>query len=248
VPGFVDAHSHVVPGVDDGAQTLEEGVEMVARARGTGTRLLFATPHVCPGLWLTRRRQALIERRFAELAEHAPGGIELRLGYEVTPAPARLRGGDDLERLTLDGTNVLLVDGPQRSPWSGDPHLLALIRRAVSLGLAPLVAHPERRVGWSGAPDRELALRLREAGAMLQIDTTGLSGQDAGPAGAEDARRLIAEGLCDVIASDAHGARWHRWPRLDEAHAEIAAAHGRELADRLCCGRALGLAKDAAAA
>ena len=125
---------------------------MVERARATGTRLLFATPHVCPGYWLTRRRRALIEQRFAELAEAAPAGIELRLGYEVTPARARLRSTDDLERLVLAGTNVLLVDGPQRSPWGGDAHIFDLVRRAVRLGLAPLVAHPERRVGWAAAP------------------------------------------------------------------------------------------------
>jgi protein-tyrosine phosphatase len=246
--GFVDPHSHVIPGVDDGARTMDEALEMVSRARAGGTRILFATPHVCPGLWLTRRRQALIERRFAELVERAPGGIELRLGYEVTPAPARLRAGDDLERLALQGTNVLLLDGPQRGPWHGDRHLLPLVRRAVALGLAPLVAHPERRVGWPGPHDPDIALRLREAGAMIQIDTSGLNGQDAGPAGAEDARRLVAAGLCDALGSDAHGARWQRWPRLDEAHAEIAAVHGRELADRLCCGSAFGLTAEAAAA
>ncbi len=246
--GFVDPHSHVVPGVDDGARTMDEALGMVAQARATGTRILFATPHVCPGLWLTRRRQALIERRFAELVERAPGGIELRLGYEVTPAIARLRAGDDLERLTLQGTNVLLIDGPQRSPWHGDAHLLRLVRRAVRLGLAPLVAHPERRVGWPGPPDPDIALRLREAGALIQVDTSGLSGQDAGPAGAEDARRLIAAGLVDALGSDAHGPRWQRWPRMDEAHADIAARHGRDLADRLCGGHALGLQEDAAAA
>ncbi len=248
MPGFVDPHSHVVPGVDDGAQTMEEALEMVAAARAGGTRLLFATPHVCPGFWLTRRRQALIEERFAALQERAPGGIELRLGYEVTPALARLRSSEDLERLTLGGTNVLLVDGPQRSRWHGDPHLLRLVRRAVALGLVPLVAHPERRVGWDGAPDLELAQRLRDAGALLQIDVTGLNGQDVGPAGAAEARRLIAAGLCDVIGSDAHGARWNRWPRIDATHAELAGAYGREVADRLCCGSALGLERDVAAA
>jgi tyrosine-protein phosphatase YwqE len=221
---------------------------MVERARATGTRLLFATPHVCPGYWLTRRRRALVEQRFAELAEAAPGGIELRLGYEVTPARSRLRSTDDLERLVLPGTNVLLVDGPQRGPWSGDDHLFDLVRRAVRVGLAPLVAHPERRVGWRTGPDRELALRLREAGALLQVDASGLSGRDAGPAGAEDARRIIAEGLCDAIGSDAHGARYESWPALDAAHAEIAAAHGRERADRLCGGWLADVARSGAAA
>ena len=51
-----------------------------------------------------------------------------------------------------------------------------------------------------------------------------------------------------MIGSDAHGARWNRWPRIDATHAELAGAYGRELADRLCCGSALGLERDVAAA
>jgi hypothetical protein len=69
-----------------------------------------------------------------------------------------------------------------------------------------------------------------------------------GPAGAAEAHRLIAAGLGDVIGSDAHGARWNRWPRIDATHAALVTEYGRELADRLCCGSALGLDRDVAAA
>ena len=48
MPRFVDCHAHLVFGVDDGARTLDEAVALLTEARDTGTRLIFATPHIVP--------------------------------------------------------------------------------------------------------------------------------------------------------------------------------------------------------
>jgi protein-tyrosine phosphatase len=233
---FVDCHSHVVPGVDDGARTLAQGVRMLERAVRAGTRLLYATPHVAaPEYEWTRRRRERIARRFAELAERAPGGLELRLGYEVTPTPGRLRATEHPEQFALPGIGAVLIDGPDDEPPAHDGALERYVRRVRACGLRPIVAHPERRVCF-GPPDPGLAERLREQGALLQVDGGSLTGLD-GPTVAAEARRLVAAGLCDLLGSDAHGGRWQ--PDLTAARELVRADVGAEQADRLCTGAAL---------
>jgi protein-tyrosine phosphatase len=197
--GFVDCHSHVLHGVDDGSATLRISRAMLAAAVGAGTRLLFATPHVGPPEYpWTPRRCELIRARFAEL--EAPPGLELRLGWEVTPTPALLRA--DPAPLRLGGLDALLVDGPDTGPAEHDALLEPYVRHVVACGLRPIVAHPER-VGAHPEPDRDLAKRLRDAGALLQIDRGGLLGEDGAGVAAE-AMRLLEAGWCDLLASDAH--------------------------------------------
>src|SRR5207247_2290758 len=112
---FVDCHSHVVPSGDDGAQTLADGLELCELAHGSGTDILYATPHVWPHLLLGPERERRILAAFAELREAAP--LELRLGYELTPAPELLE--EDPGRYVLEGTEIVLVEVPFAGPADG---------------------------------------------------------------------------------------------------------------------------------
>ena len=241
--GYVDMHSHVVFGVDDGARDLAEAVALVTAARAAGTRLLFATPHVVPpyeGWDASRQRLERIRRNFALLEEHAPDGIELRLGFEITARPARLRADDDPARFRVAGTEMVLIDGPQAVPWHGDATMERYIRRVRAEGLTPVLAHPERRAAWPGQPhDPGFAERMKAAGALLQVDATGLTGRD-GPNTDVEARRLLREGLVDLIGSDGHGRVSE--VRVDDARAHAAEVIGDAAAARLVDGSALGLA------
>ena len=94
-PAFVDCHSHVCPSGDDGAGSIEEGAILCREAARHGTGMLFATPHVWPHLPLTDARETRVRAAFAELAPRA--GLELRLGFELTPhAPLARRGSPPL--------------------------------------------------------------------------------------------------------------------------------------------------------
>jgi len=242
VAGYVDMHSHVVFGVDDGAESLAHAVELVTAARDAGTRLLVATPHVVPPYldWnASAQRLDRIRRRFALLRDAAPAGIELRLGYEVTARPARLRADDDPARFRIEGTELVLMDGPQAVPWHGDATMERLVRRIRAEGLTPILAHPERRACWRGVPpDPGFAERMKAAGALLQVDATGLTGKD-GPGVDVEARRLLREGLIDLLGSDGHGRVSE--VRVDRARAMAAEVIGETAADRLVDGSAIGL-------
>ena len=229
--GFVDGHSHVVPSGDDGARTVGEGVELCRAAVASGTRLLYATPHVWPDLRMHEARESRFREAAAELRERVEG-LELRIGFELTPAAALL--DDDPLRYVLEGTMVCLVE----TPFSGGlSTFFAIAEHVEAAGLTPLVAHPERSLSLMSTPGRVDA--LLERGWPLQVTAASLTGRS----GAESealAWRLLAD--CDqvVVASDGHG--HYRPARLDDAWRAVTARLGTEIAERAFGGGALGLA------
>ena len=116
-PRFVDCHSHVVPSGDDGARSIEDGLELCDLAAASGTAILFATPHVWPHLPLTEEREREVRRAYERLRARAR--LELRLGFELTPAPALLR--EDPARYVLEGSDVVLME----MPFPGPPRTLS---------------------------------------------------------------------------------------------------------------------------
>ena len=127
---FWDVHSHVVPSGDDGAQSLDEGIALCRTAAEHGTSVLFATPHVWPSLTLTEEREA-----HAELAaEAAFFGLDLRLGAELTPAPALL--DEDLTRYRLGDLPAVLMELPFHGPLGLAE---ALAERIQGSGLVPVM-------------------------------------------------------------------------------------------------------------
>ena len=157
----------------------------------------------------------------------------------MTARPARLRPEDDPARFRIEGTELVLMDGPQAMPWYGDSTMERLVRRIRAEGLTPILAHPERRACWRREPpDPGFAERMKNAGALLQVDATGLTGAD-GPGADVEARRLLAEGLIDLLGSDGHGRKSE--VRVDVARDMAAEVIGEVAADRLVDGSALGL-------
>jgi protein-tyrosine phosphatase len=227
-PRFVDCHSHVVPSGDDGAKTLADGVELCVIAAQTGTGILFATPHVWPHLALTEEREREILRAYERLRARAR--LELRIGYELTPAPPLLR--EDPARYTLEGTEVVLVEVPFLGPAE---ELIELAEHIEAAGLTPLIAHPERTEAVRERP--RLAHELAERWP-LQLNATSLLGRH-GIESEELAWRLVEAGDAAVVASDGHRVR--RPARLDEAYELVRARVGEDAALPLFDGSALGV-------
>jgi protein-tyrosine phosphatase len=225
---MVDCHSHVVPSGDDGARTIDEGRALCVEAGRRGTSLLFATPHVWPHLPLTPEREDAIERAYSTLRDRA--GLELRLGYELTPTPGLLR--EDPRRYELEGTGRVLMEVPFHGDLDG---VIALAEHIESAGLVPVIAHPERTDAVLSSPGE--AARLAERGWPLQINATSILGRH-GPAIEKLAWRLLEDGTGSIVASDGH--RWTRPPHLDEAY-EAAVDRLGPAAGRLFDGTAMGL-------
>ena len=228
-PRFVDCHSHVVPSGDDGAQSLADGIALCELAARSGTEVLYATPHIWPHLVLTDEREEAVRRGFKALRLDAP--LELRLGYELTPARPLLE--EDPGRYALEGTDVVLVEVPFAGPADD---LFALAEHVEAAGLVPLIAHPERTEAVRARP--ALAEELAERGWPLQVNSTSVTGRH-GPEAAALAWRLIERGHARVVASDGH--RLTRPARLDDAYELVSARVGEEAAAPLFDGTGLGL-------
>jgi protein-tyrosine phosphatase len=226
---FVDCHSHVVPSGDDGAATIQDGLALCRSAAQHGTAVLFATPHVWPYLTLSEEREAEIRAAHERMSPHA--ALELRLGFELTPAPALL--DEDPKRYVLEGTDCVLME----VPFSGPSDLLyALAEHVEAAGLRPVIAHPERTEVVLADPS--VADELVARGWTLQVNATSLLGRH-GPEPEELGWSLLERGLGKVVASDGH--RPTRPAQLDKAYA-LAAKRLGEHALKLFDGSALGVA------
>jgi len=227
-PRFVDCHSHVVPSGDDGAVSIEAGLELCHLAAEAGTAILFGTPHVWPHFTLTAERELEVRRAFERLRGRAP--LELRLGFELTPAPPLL--SEDPSRYVLEGTRHVLMEVP--FVGSAD-ELVALAEHVENAGFVPLIAHPERTESIRERPD--LAHELAERWP-LQLNATSILGRH-GPEAEELAWALIDASDVAVVASDGH--RLARPARIDDAYELVRARVGEDAALPLFDGSALGI-------
>jgi len=203
---FVDCHSHVVPSGDDGAASVEDGRALCLSAAQHGTSILFATPHVWPHLPLTDVREAAVRAAFEQVRTRA--GLDLRLGFELTPSRALL--AEDPQRYVLDGTDRVLLEVDFTGPADLTFALAEHVERA---GLRPVVAHPERTESVLDEP--AIADELAARGWAVQVNASSLTGRH-GPASEELGWSLVERGVASVVASDGH--RSTRPAHLDEAY------------------------------
>ena len=225
---FVDCHSHVVPSGDDGAASIDDGLALCHSAADHGTRILFATPHVWPHLTLTEGREAEIRTAYERMRTRA--GLELRLGFELTPARPLL--AEDPHRYALEGTDRVLME----VPFSGPADLVfALAEHVDAAGLRPVIAHPERTE--SVLDDPLIADELAANGWTLQVNATSLTGRH-GPQPEQLGWSFVERGIATVVGSDGH--RTTRPAHLDDAY-RLAAQRLGENAISLFDGSALGL-------
>ena len=230
-PRFVDIHSHVVPSGDDGVRSVAEGGELARDALAHGTRLLYATPHVAPHVPLTDDRERRVRDSFRKVRDRV--GLELRLGYELTPMPSLL--DEDPWRYVLEGLEHVLVE----IPFIGSADLFLEVGEWVErAGVKTIVAHPERTEAVLTNPG--LADALAERGWLLQVNATSLIGRH-GAEVEQQAWRLVDEGLASIVASDGHRAT--RPMRVDGAYQLVRERVG-ERALRLFDGTAVGLARE----
>jgi protein-tyrosine phosphatase len=194
---LIDLHSHVLPGLDDGAPDLDAALEICRLATADGTEVLAATPHVRSDYPTTPQAMnaALESLRDAagDLIRLVPGG-ELDLAELERPV-------DELLPFALAGNpSYLLVETPYHG-WQLDLGE-RLFRLRIS-GITPVLAHPERNPDVQSRPD--LLEALVAAGTLVQLTASSLDGRGGRRARA-CAMTLLERGLAHLVASDAHEA------------------------------------------
>jgi protein-tyrosine phosphatase len=195
---MIDLHCHVLPGIDDGPETIEGSLELARAASAAGIRTILATPHV------NRRypnEAATIARLVGELGERLRAeeiAIEVRPGAEIALMSAVDMAPEQLAGLGLGGGPWLLIEPPFTPAASGiDAILFDIVHR----GHRVVLAHPERCPAFHR--DRAVLEAVVHAGVLTSITAGSLVGSFGG-----DVRRfalgLVRDGLVHNVASDAH--------------------------------------------
>ena len=204
-----DLHAHILPGVDDGAKTIKDAIEMARVAAQQGTRAILATPHrkdVTENLSIEHVGD-LLDEVTARLRSE---GIDLSvlLGMENhldTELPYETAAG---RALSMNGTKYILVE----MPFFGRPKLIEdPLARIQSDGLVPVLAHPERIEAFQKDP--LLLASFVERGMLSQITAGSLLGH-FGAWTRDFTNELLRRRLAHVIASDTHTPTGPRSPML----------------------------------
>jgi protein-tyrosine phosphatase len=191
----IDLHSHVLPGLDDGARDLDEAVGICRAAKAEGIEVLAATPHVRDDYPTTagQMEQALerLQAAAGSLVRLVPGG-EIALAELDRPI-------DELRRFGLAGNPAYLL---VETPYVGWPlDLTFRLARLRQEGITAVLAHPERNPSVQERP--AILSEIVAAGALVQLTAGSLDGR-AGPRAQACALQLLKLELAHLIASDAH--------------------------------------------
>lgn len=227
---FVDLHHHLIYGVDDGAQSLEDMQKMILRAASEGVRDIVCTSHVTPGYEPFRRE--VYDAHLQEAREFIGAqGLDLRLhsGCEVlyTDASARLlREG---HYPTLAGSDTVLVEF---IPDTSFREMTEAVSSFAMAGYDVLLAHVER---YEALRSRKNVRILREEfGAYMQMNAGMILGK-RGFFTERWFRHMLEEGCIDCVATDAHNLN-SRACRMQSCHAVLTEKYGAEMADELSGG------------
>jgi protein-tyrosine phosphatase len=221
---MVDIHSHILPGLDDGAKSLEDSLGMLKIAVAGGTTDIVGTPHANTEFTFD---PALVAQKLAELSAAAGQSIRIYTGCDFHLQYENIQ--DALEnptKYTINHKNYLLVEFSDLMIFNTTGDIFYQLRSA---GILPVVTHPERN--WLLQKRFEAISEWVTEGACLQVTGQSLTGR-FGRHAKEFAEKLMKAGMVHFIASDAHGCD-DRTPDLREAFDYVSERYGAKRAERL---------------
>lgn len=193
-----DVHSHFIPGIDDGAQTLEQSIELITNMAQLGYRKVITTPHS-------------MADGYKNSPEVILGGLEkLRAGVRSAGIDIEVDAAAEyyldhlLEEQVIAGTVLTFGDKLLlfELPFIGEPAMLRqVVFQMQTQGYRPVLAHPERYSFWYN--DFEKFVELKDRGVLFQLNLVALSGA-YGPQAKQLAERMIDAGYYELLGSDCH--------------------------------------------
>lgn len=222
-------HCHILPGLDDGPDTVDEAIKIAKAAVKEGVTTVVATPHCYNGVYTSPA--GVIDEGCRLLNEHLVARkvpLVVLPGSEIRITNDTVQLWDDNQLVGLNGNrHVLLLELPNLFIVEG---INLLIRRLVDKGVQPIIAHPERNPVILKQP--EVVTSLIYHGAIMQITAGSLTG-DFGRYSEACAERMCVADQVAIVASDVHPGRKNR---LKAAHKRIAGLVGTDKAERICWG------------
>lgn len=227
---MIDIHNHLLPGLDDGAQSLEQALALAQIATEDGITHVVCTPHIHPGLYdntFSGVHEAL--RHYDQALTKAGSPLQVAAAAEMHFSLEILQQAQsgDLPFLgKWEGKDVLLLEFPHTDIPFG---AIKLVSWLVERDILPMIAHPERNQQVIAEP-QSLAPFL-EKGCLLQLTASSLTGH-FGAAAKHRAEQLLIDGEITCLATDAHNSS-NRPPVLSEGVAAAEALIGAASAEKL---------------
>jgi protein-tyrosine phosphatase len=194
---MIDIHCHILPDIDDGAQSVETSVEMMRIASDDGITHIVATPHYRydnePAFKDINDRTELLRKKAAEkqIDIEILSGADIGLTYELI-------GGIEQKKIpTLNRSRYFLIELPDLIP----PNIDNVFFTAELSGLVPIITHPERNYSFLTSPKK--LEQFRGSGALVQLTAMSITGE-FGSNLQKFSHMLLKKGHVDFIASDAH--------------------------------------------
>lgn len=226
---MIDIHAHILPGMDDGAEDLQDALDMAKIAVENGITTMVATPHCnIPGIYdnyLDRRFVDIYKRVCRELEAHE---IPLKLlpGMEVFATPDLPELLQTKKLVTLNGSKYLLVEFEFEEDLRYVESILESIFRA---GLCPVVAHAER---YECVQKNLFVLeKWKNRGVVIQVNKGSLTGR-FGRFSYNAAHSMMQRRLVDVIASDCHSPHY-RTPVMMDVYDSLQKKYSKEYLELL---------------
>ncbi|MFA5913774.1 MAG: CpsB/CapC family capsule biosynthesis tyrosine phosphatase [Burkholderiales bacterium] len=222
---MIDLHCHLLPGIDDGPETMEEALALAAHAVHSGIVRSVVTPHVHVGRYNNERASIATQvERFRIELESRNIPLQLEIGGEV-------RLGEEIIAMVLeeripflgerDGYRIMLLELPHSHvPVGSDKFVAWLLKQKIR----PMIAHPERNKDVH--EDINRITPLVSMGCWLQVTAGSVAG-DFGEPSRKRAVQLLERGWVTVLASDAHNLA-HRPPELEPGRRAAAAIVGEQ--------------------
>ena len=211
---MIDIHCHILPGIDDGAKTIEDSLEMLKKAKLSGVTDIVLTPHY---MWGTvynadNVKKWKLYQELCELADKENLGINLYLGNEIyiderLPKMLKAYTGEPIdedekkaiyELATLNSTKYVLVEFPVQVE---DKSAKRILSELVKMGLKPIIAHPERYLYIQ--QDISKMDEYVQIGCLLQGDYLALTGK-YGRMAEKTLRLMLKKDMVFCLASDLH--------------------------------------------
>ncbi len=228
---MIDIHSHILPGVDDGAPDVETSLEMCKIAVNDGVTTMAATPHMLDGIHNVTRETIIsgvadLQKRLDEnnIQLNVVPGADIHINVDFI----NLYKSGSLVTLNDNGKYALIEFPPSTIPHKSDEFLFSMQIN----GVVPIITHPERNQSIQRHPEQ--AVKWAESGNIIQVTAASITGE-LGKEAKDCSMKLLEAGLVHVIASDAHSATW-RAPGLSAARkiiADIISEEEAELATQL---------------
>ena len=201
-----DMHSHLLPGLDDGAETVEHSLELLRSLRDLGFRKLVMTPHIMGDFYKNTPESVRAALAMLREAAEAAG-----LGDVALECAAEYYLDEFLGRKLTDGTEMLTFGGEKRyllfeTSYMNEPlNFYDIVFELKAQGYCPVLAHPERYTYLYGR-FAELEKMRRDYGVLMQVNLNSLAGYYS-PGARKVSEQLIDAGLVDFVGTDTHHLR-----------------------------------------